>query len=238
MNAIIYSPLIIPSFRLDLNYGFPATSHQPQKHTPLYRRKIDPEHVKLILEAGLLSPTSKASRAWQFVVVEDSDMLSRLADCKSAGAMPVAKCPLAVVVAVDTTSTDPWIEDGSVAASFMMLELHPSVWVHAGFQGSRTLHSRQYPFGGICAGSAPECLRLRIPVCILTFGHKDEDRKPQDLEKTQMGECPYSRPNLPDFCDKKPKIVMVGAGNVASHLCSEALSFQEHASGAGLQPAH
>ena len=22
-----------------------------------------------------------------------------------------------------------------------------------------------------------------IPVCILTFGHKDEDRKPQDLEK-------------------------------------------------------
>lgn len=43
-------------------------------------KKIDPEHVKLILEAGLLSPTSKSSRAWQFVVVEEPDMLSRLAD--------------------------------------------------------------------------------------------------------------------------------------------------------------
>lgn len=64
--------------------------------------KIDPEDVKLILEAGLLAPTSKSSRAWQFVVVEDADMLLRLSQCKAMGAGPIAKCPLAVVVAVDS----------------------------------------------------------------------------------------------------------------------------------------
>lgn len=78
--------------------------------------KIDPEHVKLILEAGLLSPTSKSARAWQFVVVEDEAMLTRLAECKPMGAVPVGHCPLAVVVAVDSTATEPWIEDASVAA--------------------------------------------------------------------------------------------------------------------------
>lgn len=43
--------------------------------------KIDPDHVKLILEAGLLAPTSKSSRAWQFIVVEDREMLERLSAC-------------------------------------------------------------------------------------------------------------------------------------------------------------
>ncbi|MDE6813876.1 MAG: nitroreductase family protein, partial [Duncaniella sp.] len=84
--------------------------------------KIDPESVKLILEAGLLAPTSKSSRAWQFVVVEDEDMLTRLSQCKAMGAGPIGKCPLAVVVAVDATATEPWIEDASVAATMMMLQ--------------------------------------------------------------------------------------------------------------------
>ena len=84
--------------------------------------KIDPEHVRLILEAGLLAPTSKASRAWQFVVVEDEAMLTRLSECKPMGAAPIGKCPLAVVVAVDSTATEPWIEDASVAASYMQLQ--------------------------------------------------------------------------------------------------------------------
>ena len=83
-----------------------------RRYTP---EKIDPEHVRLILEAGLLAPTSKSSRAWQFIVVEDEDMLQRLSQCKPMGAAPIAKCPLAIVIAVDSTATEPWIEDGSVA---------------------------------------------------------------------------------------------------------------------------
>lgn len=144
--------------------------------------KIDPEHVRLILEAGLLAPTSKSARAWQFVVVEDSDMLARLAACKPAGAAPVAKCPLAVVVAVDTTATDPWIEDGSVAASFMMLQAADlglgSCWIQVrGRFTADGLPSEEYVQEAL---SMPEnCM----PLCILTFGHKDEERKPQDLAK-------------------------------------------------------
>ena len=36
---------------------------------------LNPEDVKLILEAGLMSPTSKNSRAWQIVAVDDPEML-------------------------------------------------------------------------------------------------------------------------------------------------------------------
>lgn len=144
--------------------------------------KIDPEAVKLILEAGLLAPTSKSSRAWQFVVVEDEDMLTRLSECKAMGAAPIGRCPLAVVVAVDSTATEPWIEDASVAATMMMLQASAlglgSCWIQIRdrFTADGT-PSNEYVQEAL---GIPETCPI---VCIMTFGHKDEERKPQDLEK-------------------------------------------------------
>lgn len=51
---------------------------------------LDPDTVKTILEAALLSPTGKNSRAWHFVVTDNKDMLEKLSECKAAGAGPVA----------------------------------------------------------------------------------------------------------------------------------------------------
>ncbi|MDE6824948.1 MAG: nitroreductase family protein [Duncaniella sp.] len=144
--------------------------------------KIDPESVKLILEAGLLAPTSKSSRAWQFVVVEDEDVLTRLSQCKAMGAGPIGKCPLAVVVAVDATATEPWIEDASVAATMMMLQASAlglgSCWIQIRdrFTADGT-PSNEYVQEAL---GIPETCPV---VCIMTFGYKDEERKPQDLEK-------------------------------------------------------
>ena len=83
---------------------------------------LDPDTVKTILEAALLSPTGKNSRAWHFVVTDNKDMLEKLSECKAAGAGPVAKCVMAVTVCVDTTASETWVEDGSIAASNMMLQ--------------------------------------------------------------------------------------------------------------------
>ncbi len=144
--------------------------------------KIDPEQVKLILEAALLAPTSKSSRAWQFVVVEDPDMLTRLSQCKEAGAMPIAKCPLAIVVAADSTATDPWIEDASIAAAYMQLQVAAlglgSCWIQVrGRFTADGIPSEEYVQEAL---GMPENCQV---VCILSIGHKDEERKPQDLSK-------------------------------------------------------
>ena len=42
-----------------------------RSHRKFTDEEIDGEDVKLILRAGLMSPTSKGQRAWQFVVVDD-----------------------------------------------------------------------------------------------------------------------------------------------------------------------
>lgn len=143
---------------------------------------LDPEQVKLILEAALMAPTSKSSRAWEFVVVEDNDMLLRLSQCKPAGAMPIEKASLAIVVAVDSTATDPWIEDGSVAAAFMQLQAADlglgSCWIQVrGRFAADGTPSEEYIQESL---GMPENMNI---VCILTFGHKNEERKPMDTDK-------------------------------------------------------
>lgn len=140
------------------------------------------DEVKLILEAALLAPTSKNTRSWQFVVVDNREKLERLAECKPAGAVPVGRCALAVVVAGDPEKTDPWVEDASIAAAYMQLQAEDldlgSCWIQVrGRFTADGIPSEEY---------VQELLGMpdTLPVlCIMTFGHKDEERKPVDTSK-------------------------------------------------------
>ena len=83
---------------------------------------LSPDDVKLIMEAGLVAPSSKGKMPWQFVVVDDKQKLAALSQCKDFGAKPIAGCALAIVVVVDPYESDVWIEDASIAAFAMQLQ--------------------------------------------------------------------------------------------------------------------
>ena len=85
-------------------------------------KELSPEDVQTILRAGLMSPTSKSSRAWHFIVIDDKNMLEKMSQCKNAGADFVKDAPLAVVVLMDTELTDVWVEDASIAAVTMQYQ--------------------------------------------------------------------------------------------------------------------
>lgn len=143
---------------------------------------IDPEDVKLILEAALMAPTSKSSRPWQFIVVEDKEMLQRLSECKEAGAAPIARAPLAIVVAVDPSLSDPWIEDASIAASYIQLQVEAlglgSCWIQVrGRFRADGIPAEEYVQEAV---GLPETMPV---VCIISIGHKDEQRRPVDTSK-------------------------------------------------------
>lgn len=145
-------------------------------------QEIAPEDVKLILEAALLAPTSKSSRPWQFIVIEDKETLERLSYCKPAGAMPIAKASLAIVVVADPTLSDPWIEDASIAAAYMQLQAADlglgSCWIQIrGRFTADNIPSEEYVQEIV---GLPDTMPV---VCIMTFGHKDEERKPCDTSK-------------------------------------------------------
>lgn len=53
---------------------------------------LNPEQVEMILKAALMAPASKRKNPWQFVVVEDKEMLAKLSVCKPAGAAFLKDC--------------------------------------------------------------------------------------------------------------------------------------------------
>lgn len=143
---------------------------------------VDAEDVRTILEAALLAPTSKNGRPWHFIAVDDKNMLERLSECKPAGAVPLKNCVLAVVVAADPTRSDAWIEDASIAAAFMHLQAEAlglgSCWVQ--IRGRFTADG--IPSEEIVQEllGMPDTMAVE---CIVTFGHKNEERRPVDTSK-------------------------------------------------------
>lgn len=82
---------------------------------------ITEEKLKKILSAGLLSPTSKNLRPWEFLVIQDRKSLDRLSDCRDKGADMLKGAAAAIIVMADKTINDVWIEDCSIAMSNMHL---------------------------------------------------------------------------------------------------------------------
>lgn len=142
------------------------------------------EEAKLILEAALLSPSSKTTMGWEFIVVEDPKQLEKLSLCKESGAKPVAGARLAVIVAADPTKSDVWIEDASIASILIQLQAADlglgSCWIQVrGRFGADGFPADEYireMFG------IPEHIAI---LSIIAIGHKNEERKPYDPEKTR-----------------------------------------------------
>ena len=53
---------------------------------------IDDAALTQIIQAGLLSASSRSIRPWEFIVVKDKDMLRHLSECRTGAARMVKNC--------------------------------------------------------------------------------------------------------------------------------------------------
>ena len=80
------------------------------------------EKLNMILEAGMLAPSSRAIRPYELIVVRDKQKLISLSGCRMGGAARMlAGADLAVVVVADEEKSDAWIEDSCVVMENMHL---------------------------------------------------------------------------------------------------------------------
>ena len=152
-----------------------------RKFTP---EELEQEQVVAIMKSALMSPTSKRSNSWQFILVDDKETLRKLALCKEQGAAFIADAALAVVVVADPLASDVWIEDASVASIIIQLQAEDlglgSCWVQV-----RERHTAS----GAPAGEYVSAL-LHIPaplqvLSIIAIGQKGMERKPFNEEHLQ-----------------------------------------------------
>lgn len=153
--------------------------HSIRRYT---EQPVDAEHVKTILQAALLAPSSKSKRPWQFVVVEDKAILDKLANCKPVAAHSIRGAAFAVVVSADPGLSDMWIEDCTIAAEFMQLQAAAlgigSCWVQVrGRFDEQNQPSEDYVQQVV---GLPQYLKVE---CIMSFGYSAENRRPVDVDK-------------------------------------------------------
>ena len=83
--------------------------------------KISEEEIQKLVNAGLLAPTSKNNKAVKLIVIDDKNKILELKDCRNIGTVGLQTAPCAIVVIADREKSDVWVEDASIAASYMQL---------------------------------------------------------------------------------------------------------------------
>ena len=83
--------------------------------------KIAPEALQVLVEAALRAPSSRGINPWEFIVVDDPALLLKLSQAKQHGSQFLKNAPLAIVVCADSTKSDVWVEDCSIAAIIIQL---------------------------------------------------------------------------------------------------------------------
>lgn len=84
-------------------------------------KDVEPEKIDQLIQSALLAPSSHSIYPWEFIIVTDPDLLDKLARAKTAGSAFLKDAPLCFVVCGDSARSDAWIEDCSIAATFLLL---------------------------------------------------------------------------------------------------------------------
>lgn len=142
-------------------------------------KDIPAEDLQLILRSALMAPTSKGTRAWHFIVVDDKDMLEKISLCRPMGSQFIAGAKVAVVVLGDRETTDVWCEDASLAAVTMQYQATDlgigSCWCQVRNRFMETGDPSDNVLRFLL--HYPEHLSAE---CVIGFGYPAIERKPQD----------------------------------------------------------
>ncbi|NDV59998.1 nitroreductase family protein [Bacteroides sp. 519] len=147
-------------------------------------KELTQEEVVSLLKAALISPTSKRTNAWQFIVVDNKETLAQLAHCKEHSASFIANATLAIVVTADPLASDVWIEDASIASIMIQLQAEDlglgSCWV----QVRERFTAQGEPANDYVHSVLDIPLQLQV-LSIIAIGHKGMERKPFNEDNLQ-----------------------------------------------------
>lgn len=85
------------------------------------KKPIETEKVQLLIEAALRAPSSRGLNPWEFILVDQSELLEKLANSKEHGSSFLKNAPLGIVICADPARCDVWIEDASIAGAYLQL---------------------------------------------------------------------------------------------------------------------
>jgi nitroreductase len=146
--------------------------------------QLEPAQTELLVEALLRAPSSRNIDPWEFVIIDDRQLLRQLAAAKQHGSDFLKDAALGIVVCADSTKTDVWVEDCSIAAILAQLTAQSlglgSCWIQirqrfrAGGESSEEYIQKLL--------GLPEQIKVE---CIISIGVPGENRPGLAADKLQ-----------------------------------------------------
>ena len=156
------------------------------------RQSVEKDKVDRILTAGLLAPSSRNRKPWEFIVIDDPGDLFDLSQAKAQGSSFVKDAPVAIIVIADKEKSDVCVEDASIAATYMQLEGERldlgSCWVQ--------IRGRETQGGKTSEGYIRKMFAIPehyLIEAIITFGYKGEGKEPHNLEEVESAKVHFHK---------------------------------------------
>ena len=167
---------------------------QSRRSIRKYQNKpVEPEKIDSLVEALLRAPTSRGKNSWDFVVVTDSNLLQKLSSAKPHGASFLRNAALGMVVCANPQISDVWIEDASIASTFIHLAAASlglgSCWIQ--------IRERMHDDTQTAEAYISEILNLPAHikvVSIVAIGYPDERKSAHPRES-----LPYNKVSLNNY---------------------------------------
>lgn len=156
---------------------------------PVEKAKIDQ-----ILEAALRAPSAKNGRPWEFVVVDDPQVLDQLSTARPAGSGFLKGAAVAVVICADPQKSGPWIEDATISAIYIQLSAQALGLASCWSQMRGREHDEQKT--KMATAYVAELLGLPAGLeveCIVGIGYADEIKKPCERKDLLFDRISYNK---------------------------------------------
>lgn len=155
-------------------------------------KKIDPEVIEALIESALRAPSSRGTNPWEFILVDNHEIIHKLSKAKQHGSEFLKRAPLVIVVCADIGKSDVWIEDCSIAAIIIQLTAVSlglgSCWAQIRDRRHDSEASAETYIQNLLG--LPENIKVE---CVLGIGHSAEEKQPVPRGNLQRDKIRYNQ---------------------------------------------
>ena len=150
-------------------------------------KPVEDEKVDMLVEAALRAPTSMGKMPWSFVVIKDKELLKSLSQAKAHGANFLKDAPLGILVCADSGISDVWVEDASIASTYIFLMAESLDLGACWIQYRRRNHSDDTTAENYITDllDLPDNLKV---LSIIAIGYPDETKTPHDKDSLKYNQ--------------------------------------------------
>ncbi|OEF99977.1 hypothetical protein BHF71_07180 [Vulcanibacillus modesticaldus] len=160
--------------------------------------KVPNDLINQIIQAALLSPSSRKINPWEFIVVDDENYLEKLSHSKIHGSHFLKNAPLGIVVVADENKSDVWIEDTSISSIIIQLTAHSlglgSCWIQIRNRMNSENQTAEDYIKNLLA--IPDNYKVES---IIAIGYPDENKPPHTEKELQFEKVHLNKFNKPFF---------------------------------------